>query len=143
MQRSSSSLNTEDNASTATKKESRAIKISVNKLRFRRIYQEASANKKLKYLTFIIKIALSELSNTAIEDLQAAAQNFLDKTRNHPEDNCYSFIDIFSFKFDEVKSKINYSFINERYFNSDLKRCLAGNEAVLQRTIMIHIINQY
>ncbi len=143
MQESSSSVTTGENASTAKAKGSRATKVSASKLRYRRIYQDPTADGKLEYLASIIKTTLPELSNKEIGDLQSAAQIFIDETRSHPRDNCYSFIDNFSFNFDKAKSKINYPFINEKYFNSDLKRCLAGNEAVLQRTIMIHIINQY
>ena len=143
MQESSSSVTTEENASTAKAKGSRATKVSASKLRYRRIYEDPTADGKLEYLASIIKTTLPELPNKEIEDLRSAAQIFIDETKSHPEDNCYSFIDNFSFNFDKVKSKINYPFINEKYFNSDLKRCLAGNEAVLQRTIMIHMINQY
>ncbi len=143
MQESSSSVTTGENASTAKAKGFRATKVSASKLRYRRIYQDPTADGKLEYLASIIKTTLPELSNEGIGDLQSAAQIFIDETRSHPRDNCYSFIDNFSFNFDKAKSKINYPFINEKYFNSDLKRCLAGNEAVLQRTIMIHMINQY
>ncbi len=143
MQESSSSVTTGENASTAKAKGFRANKVSASKLRYRRIYQDPTADGKLEYLASIIKTTLPELPNKEIEDLRFAAQIFIDETKSHPEDNCYFFIDNFSFNFDKAKSKINYSFINEKYFNSDLKRCLAGNEAVLQRTIMIHIINQY
>jgi len=139
MQESSSFVTTGENKA----KGFRVTKVSASKLRYRRIYQDPTADGKLEYLASIIKTTLPELSNMEIEDLQSAAQIFIDETRSHPRDNCYSFIDNFSFNFDKAKSKINYPFINEKYFNSDLKRCLAGNETVLQRTIMIHIINQY
>lgn len=33
--------------------------------------------------------------------------------------------------------------MNRHYFEADLRRCLSQNEAVLQRTIMINIVNQY
>ncbi|MCJ1258043.1 hypothetical protein MMC24_005872 [Lignoscripta atroalba] len=73
----------------------------------------------------------------------SAARDFLQQTLDHPNDSCYPYIDDFSFNFDEGESKISYPVLNRKYFKADLKRCLARNEAVLQRTIMINIINQY
>jgi hypothetical protein len=78
-----------------------------------------------------------------IEGLRSVAANFLQDIVDHPNDSCYLYIDNFSFHFDEGKSKINYPIVNRRYFEADLRRCLTKNEAVLQRTVMIHIINQY
>ncbi len=140
MQESSSLLTTEDDVSTA---EAKSFRVSASKLRYRRIYQVPTADGKLEYLTSIIKTTLPELSNMNIEDLRSVIQIFLDEIGSLPRDKCYSSIDNFLFNFDKVKSKINYPFNIEKYFDSDSKRCLAGNEAVLQRTIMIHVINHY
>ena len=143
MNESSNSVNTRENASTVKEKSPRGTKISANKLIFRRIEQDVTEDEKLEHLRSIIKTTLPDLPMKEATDLQCAAQNFLEEFNSYPNVNCYPFVDSFSFEFDEAKSKINYSVINERYFNSDLKRCLASNEAVLQRTIMIHLINQY
>lgn len=76
-------------------------------------------------------------------DLQHLMRDFLQQAIEHSDDTCYPYIDDFSFNFDQGKSKLNYPVVNEQFFQADLKRCLARNEAVLQRTIMIHIIDQY
>lgn len=75
--------------------------------------------------------------------MQTAAREFLEKTTAYPDHSCYSYIDDFSFDIDRCKSAFGYPIVNSRYFEADLKRCLARNEVILQRTIMIHIINQY
>ena len=77
------------------------------------------------------------------EDLQQLMRNSLEQAIHCSEGSCYPYIDDFSFNFDQGKSKLNYPVVNERYFQADLKRCLARNEAILQRTIMMHIIDQY
>ena len=90
---------------------------------------------KLEHLERIIKTAVSDLSMEETGRLQSVMQDFFDQARDHPKANSYSFVDSFSFNFDKAKSEIGYPIINDRYFNSDLKRCLTGNETVLQRTV--------
>lgn len=70
-------------------------------------------------------------------------RDFLQQSTDHSDEICYPYIDDFSFNFDQGKSKLKCPIVNERYFQADLKRCLARNETILQRTIMIHIIDQY
>ena len=147
MQESSSSANTGENSgenvSTAREKGSRTTRLSAIKLRYRRIHKSASTDGKLEHLASIIKVDLPPLSMKETRNLQSTMQDFFDIARDNPNANCYEFIDDFSFNFDKAKSEISYPVINGNYFNSDLTRCLTGNEAVLQRTVMIHIINQY
>ena len=147
MQENSSSMNTGENtgenASTARVSKSRGVKVSPSKLKYRRINQKAKPDERLEHLMSIIKTTLPELPLEETGALQFVAQSFLDEARSQPKANSYPFINHFSFNWDKAKSEINYPVINEIYFNADLKRCLVGNEAVLQRTIMIHMINQY
>lgn len=117
--------------------------MSETKLRLRRVKREPTADSRLQHLRSILKTKLPERPLKDIGQLRSVTENFLGQIIEHPNDSCYSYIDEFSFNFDEGKSKINYPAVNRRYFEADLKRCLARNEAVLQRTIMIHIINQY
>ena len=143
MESSSTSRNTEENESTAKATRSKSVKVSETKLRYHRIQREASTDPKLVRLRPVLKTTLPERLLKDTEDLQFAAQDFLQQIADHPGDSCYSYIDEFSYNFDEGKSKISYPVVNHKYFEADLKRCLAKNEAVLQRTVMIHIINQY
>ena len=75
--------------------------------------------------------------------MQDAAQRFINAARSRPDENSYSCVENFSLEFDKAKSEIHFAIITERYFKSDLARCRGKNEAVLQRTIMMNIINQY
>lgn len=143
MNESLNSVNTRENPSTVKEKSPRGSKISANKLRVRRIEQRVTKDERLEHLRSIIETTLPDLPMKEATDLLSAAQTFIEGFSIYPNANCYPYVDNFSFEFDKAKSKINYPVINERYFNSDLERCLASNEAVLQRTIMIHLINQY
>ncbi|KAF4627531.1 hypothetical protein G7Y89_g10625 [Cudoniella acicularis] len=120
-----------------------SIKVSLEKLRVRRVLREPKPDSRLEHLNLILTTELPERSLKDIRDLRSVAANFLQQIDENPNDSCYVYIDDFSFHFDEGKSKIHYPIVNRRYFDADLKRCLTKNEAVLQRTIMIHIINQY
>ncbi len=77
------------------------------------------------------------------EDFKRILWNFLKLAADRPANNCYPFIDDLSFKVDEAKSKFDYPIVDNKDFQAGLRRCLGRNEAILQRTIMIHIINQY
>jgi hypothetical protein len=139
----SSSTSRGDGSTTTKGKGTGSMKVSVDKLKVRRILQEPRPDSRLQHLKSILAAELPELCLKDIEGLRSVTENFLQQIDDHPDDSCYPYLDEFSFRFDEGKSDINYPIINRRYFEADLKRCLARNEAVLQRTIMIHIINQY
>lgn len=143
MDSSSASINAKGDESTAKVTGSRPVKLSETKLRHRRVQRKARPDARLEHLRSILRTELPKRTLKETGDLQSTAQIFLQQIIDHPNDDCYPYIDDFSFRFDEGKSKISYPVVNERYFQADLKRCLARNEAVLQRTIMIHIINQY
>lgn len=144
MDSSSTSKNTKNNESTVRSIGSKSVKISVNKLRYRRIQREATTDDKIEQLNALFKKKkLSDRSLKDTEDLQSIARDFLQQAVHNLNDSCYSYIDQFFYNFDEGKSKIDHPVVYRKYFEVNLKRCLTRNEAVLQRTIMIHIINQY
>jgi hypothetical protein len=139
----SSSTSRDDGSTTQKGRRSGSVKISQEKLRVRRVFREPKTDSRLQYLNTILTTELPERPLKDIEGLRSVAADFLQQIADHPNDSCYNYVDDFSFQFDEGKSKIDYPTVNSRYFEADLKRCLTKNEAVLQRTIMIHIINQY
>ena len=143
MESSSTSRNTKDNESTAKAAGTKSLKVSENKLRLRRVNRDATSDERLAHIRSIVKTQLPERPLRDTEDFQRTLRDFLQLTVDHPDENCYPYIDDFSFNIDEGKSKIDYPVVNNKYFQADLKRCLARNEAILQRTIMIHIVNQY
>ncbi|KAL9124293.1 MAG: hypothetical protein Q9217_006361 [Psora testacea] len=142
MESSSVSKNTGENVSTV-KAGSKTLKVTDGKLRLRRVNRKPTTDDMMEHLKSIILIELPERTLRETQELQRIAQGFLQMVADHPDDSCYSYLDDFSFKFDEGKSKINFPIVNDKYFQADLERCLAKNEAVLQRTIMIHTINRY
>ena len=139
----SSSTSRDDGSTTQKGRRSGSVKISQEKLRVRRVFREPKTDSRLQYLNTILTTELPERPLKDIEGLRSVAADFLQQIADHPNDSCYNYVDDFSFRFDKGKSKIDYPTVNSRYFEADLKRCLTKNEAVLQRTIMIHIINQY
>ncbi|RFU25001.1 hypothetical protein B7463_g11332, partial [Scytalidium lignicola] len=139
----SSSTSRDDGSTTQKGRRTGSVKVSLKKLRVRRVQSGPKADDRLQYLNWILNKELPERTMNNIEGLQSVTTNFLQQIIDYPDDSCYDYIDEFSFRFDEGKSKIDYPIVNRRYFEADLQRCLARNEAVLQRTIMIHIINQY
>ena len=143
MDSTSASKTTNENASTVKAARSKTVKISAKKLRYRRIWLDADPDDRLAHFKSILKTELPERNLKDTGDLQHLMRGFLQQAADCSDESCYPYIDDFSFYFDQGKSKLNYPIVNERYFQADLKRCLARNEAILQRTIMIHIVNQY
>lgn len=105
--------------------------------------KKVQPDSRLQHLNSILIADLPSRPLKDIEGLRSVTAKFLQQIEDNPDDSCYVYLDDFSYDFDKGKSLINYPIVNRRYFDADLSRCLARNEAVLQRTIMIHIINQY
>lgn len=139
----SSSISREDGSTTVRGTRSKNLRVSEELLRVRRVSSDPEPDDKLGYLKSILTKRLPERPLKSIMELRSITQMFIQQIDDYPEESCYSYIDEFSYSFDKGKSEIGYPAVNRRYFEADLKRCLARNEAVLQRTIMIHIINQY
>lgn len=138
-----SSLPRDDESATTKGRGSGGKKLSIQKLAVRRIEDEPLEDPKMPDLRSILTLQLPERQLKDIGDLKSVTKDFLQQIEEHPNESCYNAIDDFSYRFDEGKTSIRYPAINCHYFKADLKRCLSQNEAVLQRTIMIHIINQY
>ena len=132
MDSTSASKTTNGNESTVKAAPSKTIEVSEKKLRYRRIWLDPIPDDRLAHFKSILETELPERRLKDTEDLQHLMRNFLQQV-----------IDDFSFHFDQGKSKLNHPVVNERYFQADLKRCLTRNEAILQRTIMIYIIDRY
>lgn len=132
-----------ENESTAKGTGYKSVKVSNDKLRLRRISRKATTDGRLAHLRSILKTELPKRSLDDMEGLKAVLEGFLQQIRDNPKAVCWPFIDDFTYSFDKSKSNIHYPIINRKYFEIDLERCLTGNEAVLQRTIMMHIINKY
>lgn len=143
MDSSSADKPTDDAESTARQIAPKNSTTLETKLRMRRVKSKAIPDEKMEHLRQILKTELPETRMKDTHALQAAVRDFLDQTVVNPDDNCYPYIDDFSFNVDQCKSVLGYPVVNHKYFQADLKRCLGRNEAVLQRTIMIHIVNQY
>lgn len=140
----SSSASRDDGSTTAKLAGTKSVKtVSLEKLRVRHVRGKRTADSRLEHLRSILNTRLPERSLNDIGDIKDVTENFLSQIAENPHDSCYVYIDEFSYRFDKGKTNIGYPIVNRRYFEADLERCLVGNEAVLQRTIMIHIINQY
>ncbi|MCJ1251132.1 hypothetical protein MMC30_008363 [Trapelia coarctata] len=143
MDSSSAEKQTDEAESTAKQTAPRNATTLETKLRLRRVQREPTPDETMEHLRQILQAELPEMRLKDTHALQAAVQDFLDQIAAFPDESCYSYIDDFFFNIDRCKSTLGFPVVNHKYFQADLKRCLARNEAVLQRTIMIHIVNQY
>ena len=139
----SASKTTNEYESTLRPLRSKVSKVCDKKLRYRRIWLKATPDNQHAHFLSILKTEFPERRLRESENLQDLMRDFLRQAMDSPDESCYPYIDDFSYNFDHGKSKLNFPVVNEKYFQADLQRCLAQNEAILQRTIMIHIIDQY
>ena len=137
---------TRDDASTARPKKGRSVKVSPNKLRYRRIHADMKSGRrdpKLAELNTKLKTEFPERAIEAIPQFRMLLARFHERADANQRESCYPFLDDLSYELDEEKSKIQFPTTNWRYFEANLKRCVSMNEAVLQRTIMMTVFNQY
>ena len=134
---------TNGDESTVKPPGSRASKISNKKLRFRQVWLTPHSDALHAHFKSILKTELPQRVLGETTGLQKVMRDFLAQVERSSKDSCYPYIDDFSFNCDREKSNMDCPIINEMYFQANLNYCLAGNEAILQRTIMMHIINPY
>ena len=132
-----------DDESTTKMTMTRSNKNNEDKLRYRRVRRKATNDQRLPHLRSILREALPVPSLEIISELRDVTQEFLEQISEEPAQSHYTFMDEFSHKFDEKKARMNHPIINPRYFQAQLTKCLAENEAALQRTVMMSVFHHY
>ena len=132
-----------ENESTTKARGVKTVKVTETKLRYRRVFRDAKPDEMMEHLRTILKTELPERPMSAIPELQSVARRFLEEARDHADESCYPFLDELQFSLDRGKATIGFPIISVRYFEANLKRCLSKNEAVLQRTIMMNVVDHY
>ncbi|KAL9072871.1 MAG: hypothetical protein Q9157_004936 [Trypethelium eluteriae] len=143
MDSSGTSASRGDNQSTIKESRGASSKINEAKLRYRRIFRQASEDEKLDQLRTKLTTQLPSQTIGAVPGLLTLLGSLADDAEENADEVCHSFLDDLSFKIDERKANIGFPIINKRYFEANLRRCLSGNEAVLQRTIMMTVFDQF
>ncbi|KAL9096789.1 MAG: hypothetical protein Q9165_001277 [Trypethelium subeluteriae] len=143
MESSGTSASRGDNQSTIKGSRVQSNKLDEAKLRYRRVSRKASEDKKLDQLSTKLTTQLPEQTIGAVPGLLSLLRSLADDAEENADEICYPFMDDLSFKIDERKADIGFPVINKQYFEKNLKRCLSTNEAVLQRTIMMTVFDQF
>ena len=123
-----------------------AVKVNPSKLKYRRISLEPIPGKvdpKLEKLSETLKTQLPERTIAHVPRILELLREYVKKAEDNQTESCYTFIDELSFELDKAKSSDQLPMVTRQYFQANLKRCLAMNEAVLQRTIMMNIFSPY
>ena len=137
---------TNHDVSTVEGRKGKSVKVSPSKLSYRRVSQDPIPEKidpRLTELHQVLKTQLPERTISDVPGIPELLRTFLARANNNKTESCYPFIDDLSFELDREKSSNRFPLINAQYFKTNLERCLAMNEAVLQRTIMMTIFNQH
>jgi hypothetical protein len=83
-------------------------------------------------------LKLLKLEGRQVAELQAVFREF---TRLKADEVDYPQIEVVSTELGRWKSKVGLANIPAEHFLGDVQRCSFSNKAVLQRTIMMEIIN--
>jgi hypothetical protein len=116
------------------------LKLNWDKLRAREINDEPSEDDRLVHFKFLLKLDLPRLSAKQIKDLQSSFKVFAELAVKEVD---LDKIEALSDEFDQWKSKVGLAKITREHFKGDLTRCAFSNEAMLQRTIMMEIIDRH
>ena len=117
------------------------ISIQPGRLRHLRIHPDESTDDRLEHLKSITTRTLPERPMKHTEDLQSVLQNFLNEAKNNPDVSCYPAIDQLSYQLDLAKTNLNLPVGSNRYYDSDLDRCLFHPDH--QQTVILDIINRH
>ncbi|KAI9657953.1 MAG: hypothetical protein M1821_002610 [Bathelium mastoideum] len=120
-----------------------ARKVSDSKLRIRKIEEKRKPDSKMEHLRSLLKTELPEPSERVITQGEALARNFLEEIGRYTDRRYYALLDSFSYSIDAHKADAGLSTVNTQYFDADLARCQTKVEAVLQRTIMMNVLDRH
>lgn len=118
----------------------RVKKLDWDKLRVRKVDTRPSNDAKRSSVEGLLDLKLPELRGEQVEELQAIFRKFTRLTTNEVD---YPQVEAVSVEFDRWKSKAGLAKIPAQHFLDDVQRCSFANEAVLQRTIMMEVIDRH
>jgi hypothetical protein len=118
----------------------RTKKLDWNKLRARHVDEDPSDDEKLPDFEALLQWNLPKLNSEQVKEVQTIFKSFAQLSVQEVD---YPQIESVSNEFDRWKSKVGLANITEEHFSNDVTRCTFSNEAVLQRTIMMEIIDRH
>jgi hypothetical protein len=118
----------------------RLRKLDWDKLRAREVDEDPSEDERVPHFRVLLNWQLPGLTSEEAEEVLDIFKMFAQL--NADEVN-YTRVESVPNEFDRWKAKVSLAHITEEHFSSDVRRCTFLNEAVLQRTIMIQIINRH
>jgi hypothetical protein len=111
-----------------------------DKLRYRQVNEKPSEDGQMQSLKDLLNWKRPKLTAKQVKEVQAIFRDFAqlnDKEVDYPE------IESVSNNFDKWKAKVSLARITQEHFSGDITTCAFSNEAVLQRTIMMEIIDRH
>jgi hypothetical protein len=128
----------------APKESGRQRKLSWDKIRLRRISTEGTEDQMSDYFKSTLPAKPCRIQFRDITELQSILNGFLQRCENaQPNDNGYAAVEDLSNQINRWRSTVDLISITNREFDIDLNYCKNSNEAVLQRTIMLSIIDRW
>lgn len=118
----------------------RPKKLDWDKLRSREVDDDPSDDVRLSHFQALLHWKLPKLDSQHVEELQAIFKDFAELAVEKVD---YPQVESVSNQIDKWKSEVSLARITEEHFSSDVVRCTFSNEAVLQRTIMMEIIDRH
>jgi hypothetical protein len=142
---SKTSAVTSDNVSTLKGggvKKDKAL--SWEKLRFRRVSKIPSHDEKSRGVRSKLVFEPLQVKFKDVGGLRTILQDFIDECeKSRPNKDSYQAIETLSNKINNWKPGHRLASITSRDFDLDVTHCKTSNEAVIQRTIMISIIDRW
>lgn len=129
-----------ENTTVKGKLGQKPVKLNWDRLRRREIDVRASTDPRGKEFEALFHPKLLKLDSKKVEELKAKLKAFLDLPTKRID---HAQIESLSDEFDKWKSQVNLATITEKHFQNDVAWCSFSNEAILQRTIMMEIIDRH
>lgn len=118
----------------------KATKLTWDELRAREVGVRPSEDARLQHFESLFHYTLPKLDSARIKEVQGIFSAF---AQIPVEEVDYTEIESLSNDFDGWKSKVGLAKISEQHFADDVSRCTFTNEALLQRTVMMEIIDRH
>jgi hypothetical protein len=115
-------------------------KLNWDKLRAREIRVKPSEDPRSPHFEALLCTKLPKLNAKEAKEVQKIFRAFINLS---VKDVDYPQIESLSNEFDLWKSKVCLAKITEEHFLRDVARCTFSNEAVLQRTVMMEILDRH
>lgn len=130
-----------DQSTTKETKSPKAVKVTLVKLRYRHVRKAATKDPRIPHFQPLLSLEPPKVPFEAVDLFLRFWEDLRSRATLHPKNDYYSDLVDFTDLFNQWKATANFAVATTRDIETEIRQCNDSNEHILQRTLMMSVID--